>query len=160
MILRPARARSSGRIMRGSSRPTKTSSPAVSSSPQPDYRVEKAAIGKRGRGIQQRQKGGIGSKREGSSRQNRPVIDGKRFFIKRARSHRRCERQAMIDKENQLSVKRQCEILDLNRSGIYYKPVPLSEADRELMRQIDEIHLNYPFYGSRNIRDERLRCRS
>lgn len=66
----------------------------------------------------------------------------------------------MIDKENQLSVKRQCEILDLNRSGIYYKPVPLSEADRELMRQIDEIHLNYPFYGSRNIRDERLRCRS
>jgi len=60
----------------------------------------------------------------------------------------------MIDKEDKLPVTRQCEILDLNRSGIYYKPVPLSDADRELMRQIDEIHLNYPFYGSRNIRND------
>ena len=60
----------------------------------------------------------------------------------------------MIGKENQLSVKRQCEILDLNRSGVYYQPVPLSEADKNLMRQIDEIHLDYPFYGSRKIRDE------
>ena len=60
----------------------------------------------------------------------------------------------MIDKEDKLPVTRQCEILDLNRSGIYYKPVPLSDADRELMRQIDEIHLLYPFYGSRNIRNE------
>lgn len=60
----------------------------------------------------------------------------------------------MIDKEHKLSIKRQCTVLDLSRSGIYYKPVPLSEADRELMRQIDEIHLNYPFYGSRNIRNE------
>lgn len=60
----------------------------------------------------------------------------------------------MIDKGDKLPVTRQCKILDLNRSGIYYKPVPLSEADRELMRQIDEIHLTYPFYGSRKIRDE------
>lgn len=60
----------------------------------------------------------------------------------------------MIDKEDKLPVTRQCEVLDLNRSGIYYKPVPLSDVDRELMRQIDELHLNYPFYGSRNIRNE------
>ena len=60
----------------------------------------------------------------------------------------------MIDKEEKLPVTRQCAILDLNRSSVYYKPVPLSERDRELMRQIDEIHLNYPFYGSRNIRNE------
>ena len=60
----------------------------------------------------------------------------------------------MIDKEDKLPVTRQCKVLDLNRSGIYYKPVPLSDADRELMRRIDEIHLNYPFYGSRNIRNE------
>ena len=60
----------------------------------------------------------------------------------------------MIDKEDKLPVTRQCDILDLNRSGVYYKAVPLSEADRELMRQIDEIHLLYPFYGSRNIRNE------
>jgi putative transposase len=60
----------------------------------------------------------------------------------------------MIDKEDKLPVTRQCEILDLNRSGIYYKPVPLSAGEIELMRQIDEIHLLYPFYGSRNIRNE------
>jgi putative transposase len=49
---------------------------------------------------------------------------------------------------------RQCEILALSRSGIYYRPVPVSTKEMELMRQIDEIHLAYPFYGSRNIRDE------
>ena len=60
----------------------------------------------------------------------------------------------MIDREDPLPVTRQCEILDLSRSSIYYKPVPLSEQDMELMRQIDEIHLAYPFYGSRKIRNE------
>ena len=60
----------------------------------------------------------------------------------------------MIDRVDKLPVKRQCEILELSRSGIYYNPVPLSAIDMELMRQIDEIHLLYPFYGSRNIRNE------
>jgi putative transposase len=60
----------------------------------------------------------------------------------------------MIDKENSLPVTRQCEILELSRSGIYYTPVPVSAKDMKLMRQIDEIHLMYPFYGSRNIRNE------
>jgi len=60
----------------------------------------------------------------------------------------------MIDKEDKIPVTRQCEILDLNRSGVYYKPVPLREADRDLMCQIDKIHMDYPFYGSRKIRDE------
>ena len=60
----------------------------------------------------------------------------------------------MIDKEDSLSVTRQCDILELSRSGIYYTPVPVSVKDMELMRQIDKIHLIYPFYGSRNIRNE------
>jgi putative transposase len=60
----------------------------------------------------------------------------------------------MINKEDKLPVTRQCELLDLSRSGVYYKPVPLSAMDVELMRQIDEIHLLCPFYGSRNIRNE------
>jgi putative transposase len=60
----------------------------------------------------------------------------------------------MIDKEDKLPVARQCEILELSRSGIYYTPVPVSAKDMELMRQIDEIHLLYPFYGSRKIRNE------
>jgi putative transposase len=60
----------------------------------------------------------------------------------------------MIDKTEKLPVTRQCEILNLCRSGIYYCPVPTSAKDLELMRQIDEIHLEYPFYGSRKIRNE------
>jgi putative transposase len=60
----------------------------------------------------------------------------------------------MIDKTDELPVKRQCEILELSRSGIYYTPVPISAKEMELMRQIDEIHLVYPFYGSRKIRNE------
>jgi len=60
----------------------------------------------------------------------------------------------MIDKEDVLPVTRQCKILELSRSGIYYTPVPLSAMDIELMRQIDEIHLSHPFYGSRKIRNE------
>ena len=60
----------------------------------------------------------------------------------------------MIDREDKLSVTRQCALLDLSRSGIYYHPVPLSAKDMMLMRQIDEIHMAYPFYGSRKIRNE------
>jgi putative transposase len=44
--------------------------------------------------------------------------------------------------------------LELSRSGVYYIPVPVSAKDLEQMRQIDEIHLQYPFYGSRKIRNE------
>jgi len=60
----------------------------------------------------------------------------------------------MIDREKRLPVTRQCGFLELSRSGVYYTPVPVSRRDLELMRQIDEIHLQYPFYGSRKIRHE------
>jgi putative transposase len=45
----------------------------------------------------------------------------------------------MIDKGDKLPITRQCEILDVSRSTFYYKPVPLSQAEIDLMRQIDEI---------------------
>ena len=57
----------------------------------------------------------------------------------------------MIDWEGKLSVKRQCELLELNRSGVYYTPCAVSEQDLQLMRRIDQLHLDYPFYGSRRI---------
>jgi len=60
----------------------------------------------------------------------------------------------MINKEVGLAVTRQCKLLELSRSGVYYTPVPVSAKDLELMRQVDEIHLQYPFYGSRKIRNE------
>jgi putative transposase len=53
----------------------------------------------------------------------------------------------MIDRGPELSVSRQCEILDLNRTGVYYTPRPVSDEDLILMRRIDELHLKHPFYG-------------
>ncbi len=50
----------------------------------------------------------------------------------------------MIDQGAELSVKRQCELLGLNRTGVYYTPRPIPEEDLRLMRRIDEMHLEYP----------------
>ena len=59
----------------------------------------------------------------------------------------------MIDRTHSLPVTRQCQLLGLNRSSVYYQPTSVSEEDLRLMRQIDVIHLKRPFYGSRRIRD-------
>ena len=58
----------------------------------------------------------------------------------------------MIDKEHPLSITKQCHILQLSRSSVYYEPVPVSDEDRELMRMIDEIHLDEPYLGSRGMK--------
>lgn len=60
----------------------------------------------------------------------------------------------MIDREHPLPLTRQSQILELSRSSLYYEAVPVSNRDLELMRLIDEIHLKYPFMGSRSIRDQ------
>jgi putative transposase len=64
------------------------------------------------------------------------------------------ERRAKIHAEHALPKTRRCELLDMARSSAYYRPEPFSEEDLALMRLIDEIHLQWPFYGSRRIRDE------
>jgi putative transposase len=60
----------------------------------------------------------------------------------------------MIDRTHELPVSRQCQLLEIGRSSYYYQAVPVNQADVDLMRLIDEIHLKYPFYGSRKVRDE------
>ena len=59
----------------------------------------------------------------------------------------------MIGRDHMLSLTRQSQILGLSRSSLYYKAVPVNPRDLQLMKLIDEIHLKYPFYGSRSIRD-------
>ncbi len=58
----------------------------------------------------------------------------------------------MIDREHALPVTKQCRILELSRSSFYYVHAPVSNKDRELMRLIDEIHLEEPYLGSRGIK--------
>ena len=58
----------------------------------------------------------------------------------------------MIDyKQPELSVRRQCELLQVSRSGLYYEPVETDPEELALMRRIDELHLERPFYGSRKV---------
>lgn len=63
----------------------------------------------------------------------------------------------MIDRGSKLTVTRQCELLGLNRTGVYYEPRPVSEADLRLMRRIDELHLEHPFYGARRLAKQLVR---
>ena len=64
------------------------------------------------------------------------------------------ERRAMIQQAHRLPVTRRCELLEVARSTAYYRPSPVSDEDLALMRLIDEIHLELPFFGSRRLRDE------
>jgi len=60
----------------------------------------------------------------------------------------------MIERGTKVPVKRQAQLLDLSRSSVYYQPRPISERDLGLMRRIDELHLEAPFYGSRKLAEQ------
>lgn len=57
----------------------------------------------------------------------------------------------MIDKSHELPVSRQAAVLGISRGSVYYLPRAVSDADLVLMRRIDELHLDYPFAGSRML---------
>lgn len=59
----------------------------------------------------------------------------------------------MIDRNHELSVVRQCQILELPRATAYYAPKPETPENLALMRRIDELHLEFPFAGARMLRD-------
>ena len=59
----------------------------------------------------------------------------------------------MIAPAHDLPLVRQAKALGISRGAVYYKPRPVSPADLAVMRRIDELHLKYPFAGSRMLRD-------
>jgi putative transposase len=59
----------------------------------------------------------------------------------------------MIDREHDLPLKRQADLVGISRGAVYYQPEPISDADLALMRRVDELHLEWPFAGSRMLRD-------
>ena len=59
----------------------------------------------------------------------------------------------MIDRTHDLPLSRQAALLRLSRSSLYYEPQPVPEAELAIMRRIDALHLDYPFAGSRMLRD-------
>lgn len=63
------------------------------------------------------------------------------------------EMHAYIGKDKLLSIRRQCELLDINRSNIYYKAVEESEENLYAMRLMDEHYLKHPTYGVLQMQD-------
>ena len=62
-------------------------------------------------------------------------------------------RQAMIDRgHKQLSLVRQCTLLNISRASVYYRPVSTRAEDLELMARMDRQYLKTPFYGSRRMK--------
>jgi len=59
----------------------------------------------------------------------------------------------MIDREHTLPIKRQAALVGISRGTAYYRSEPVSQQDLALMRRLDELHLEYPFAGSRMLRD-------
>ena len=57
----------------------------------------------------------------------------------------------MIDRNHELPIARQCQLLELARSTAYYQPEPVSTEDLALMRRIDELHLEMPYAGARML---------
>ena len=58
----------------------------------------------------------------------------------------------MIDRGHDLPLITQARLLGVARSTVYREPLPISASDLAMMRRIDELHLDYPFAGSRMIR--------
>jgi putative transposase len=57
----------------------------------------------------------------------------------------------MIDREHDLPLTKQAEVLRISRSSVYYLPRPVPEADLAIMRRLDRLHLEFPFAGSRML---------
>ena len=60
-------------------------------------------------------------------------------------------RKALISLDKNISIRKQCNLLNLSRSTFYYKPCEVSAEDLLLMRLIDKEYTEHPFYGSRRF---------
>jgi putative transposase len=59
----------------------------------------------------------------------------------------------MIDREHNLPITRQAEVLKISRGSVYYLPRPVPPADLAIMQRLDRLHLEFPFAGSRMLRE-------
>jgi putative transposase len=58
----------------------------------------------------------------------------------------------MIDREHDLPIAKQAQVLRISRGSVYYLPRPVPASDLEVMRRLDRLHLEFPFAGSRMLR--------
>ena len=79
-------------------------------------------------------------------------MSGTGFFSSRFGEMSRAERMSAVGVMDGLSLVRQCALAGVSRSSLYYSPAGESAENLALMREIDEVHLKYPFYGVRQMR--------
>jgi putative transposase len=61
------------------------------------------------------------------------------------------QRQRLVMPCDELSIRKQCDLMGISRSGFYYEPVAETKQNLALMRRLDALHLDYPVYGSRRL---------
>ena len=96
---------------------------------------------------------GIGPRDDaaGLAREDRRTDGGAGFSSARLATLSRAARLELVERDGTLSIRRQCALLGLNRSSVYYTPRGESAENLALMRRMDELSLQYPFYGSRQM---------
>jgi len=62
------------------------------------------------------------------------------------------ERKTKVDRSHELPISRQCKVLAISRSSAYRAPAAVSDDDLEIVRHLDELHMRYPFKGTRRLR--------
>ena len=73
------------------------------------------------------------------------------FFQRGLQAMSRPARRNLVDRDGALSIRRQCELMGISRSSVYYAPRGESAENLALMRRMDALSLHYPFYGSRQM---------
>ncbi len=98
-------------------------------------------------------KGSCSGRRGGEiPRQNRPMAGGTRFVGARLRSMSLARRRQMVNRDHPvLSIVRQCDLVSINRSGLYHEPAGETALNLALMRLIDAQFMETPWYGSRQM---------
>src|SRR4029077_990220 len=124
--------------------------------PESDLRLEEATAGTSStrlrRGRRQRCRGKPGTRDREAARQDRAVDGGAGFFSQEVRKMSVPDRRALVDRAHrEPSIRKQCKLLGLARSGVYRKPSPANDNDLALMRRIDELFTAWPFLGSRRM---------
>lgn len=61
------------------------------------------------------------------------------------------QRKSLIDETCSLSIRRQCQLLTLSRSNLYYNPTQINEAELAVVNKVDEIYTEHPYYGTRRM---------
>src|SRR3990172_4682184 len=120
-----------------------------------DYRMEEAGAGRDDGVVCRRTPEGPGGRRGAQGAVvpgDRPVESGAGLLEKKVRAAGLMEKRAVIEAEHPvLSVRRQCRLMGLARSGLYYEPQGESAENLALTRLIDEAYTAWPFYGVRKM---------